>query len=83
MFQQYGIRFRNQDQADVCVNDLAAEVAKRLKQINVRGRLLTLKVMSRHPDAPVEPPKVGHSIVTLGDISGIDIDCSVPRARLV
>ena len=29
-----------------------------MKQVNARGRLLTLKVMSRHPDAPLEPPKV-------------------------
>lgn len=59
--EQYGIRFRNQEQAEICVRDLAAEVAKRLKQINVRGRLLTLKVLSRHPDAPIEPPKVSQA----------------------
>lgn len=29
-----------------------------MKQVNAKGRLLTLKVMSRHPEAPVEPPKV-------------------------
>jgi DNA repair protein REV1 len=42
----------------MCVADLAAEVSKRMRQVNARGRLLTLKLMSRHPDAPVEPPKV-------------------------
>jgi DNA repair protein REV1 len=55
---KYGIRFRNQEQAEICVRDLGAEVAKRLKQLNAKGRLLTLKLMSRHPDAPIEPPKV-------------------------
>jgi DNA repair protein REV1 len=58
---QYGIRFRNQEQAEICIRDLSAEVAKRLKQVNAKGRLLTLKLMSRHPDAPIEPPKVSPS----------------------
>ncbi|TXT10566.1 hypothetical protein VHUM_02071 [Vanrija humicola] len=57
----YGIRFRTQEQADRYVADLGAEVSKRLKSIGARGRQLTLKIMSRHPDAPVEPPKfLGH-----------------------
>ncbi|WOO83021.1 DNA repair protein rev1 [Vanrija pseudolonga] len=57
----YGIRFRTQDQADRYVADLGAEVSKRLKSIGARGRQLTLKIMSRHPDAPIEPPKfLGH-----------------------
>lgn len=57
----YGIRFRTQEQADRYVADLGAEVSKRLKSIGARGRQLTLKIMSRHPDAPIEPPKfLGH-----------------------
>jgi DNA repair protein REV1 len=32
-----------------------------MKQVNARGRLLTLKLLKRHPDAPIEPPKfLGH-----------------------
>lgn len=58
---QYGIRFQNQEQAEICVYDLAAEVSKRMKQVSAKGRLLTLKLLKRHPDAPVEPPKfLGH-----------------------
>ncbi|ORX36643.1 hypothetical protein BD324DRAFT_656542 [Kockovaella imperatae] len=57
----YGIRFQNQEQAEICVKDLAAEVSKRMKQVNAKGKLLTLKLLSRHPDAPIEPPKfLGH-----------------------
>ncbi|WVF71459.1 hypothetical protein IAT40_006263 [Kwoniella sp. CBS 6097] len=57
----YGIRFQNQDQAEVCIADLAVEVAKRMKSVGVRGRQITLKLMKRHPDAPIEPPKfMGH-----------------------
>lgn len=57
----YGIRFQNDEQAEICVRDLAVEVSKRMKQVNARGRLLTLKLLKRHPDAPIEPPKfLGH-----------------------
>ncbi|EJT52125.1 hypothetical protein A1Q1_06663 [Trichosporon asahii var. asahii CBS 2479] len=57
----YGIRFKNQDQALHYLQDLAVEVSKRLKAINVKGRHMTLKIMHRHPEAPVEAPKfLGH-----------------------
>ncbi|WVW83916.1 hypothetical protein I302_105938 [Kwoniella bestiolae CBS 10118] len=57
----YGIRFQNHDQAEICVNDLALEVAKRMKNVGVKGKQITLKLMKRHPDAPIEPPKfLGH-----------------------
>lgn len=29
-----------------------------MKNVNAKGRLLTLKLMKRHPEAPIEPPKV-------------------------
>jgi len=42
---------------------LGQEVAARLQAVEMKGRLLTLKVMKRHPEAPVEPPKfMGHGI---------------------
>lgn len=57
----YGIRFKNQDQAVNYVLDLGAEVSKRLRAIGVKGRHLTLKIMHRHPEAPIEAPKfLGH-----------------------
>jgi DNA repair protein REV1 len=37
---------------------MAEEVARRLDAIGVCGRSITLKVMKRHPEAPVEAPKV-------------------------
>ena len=75
---QYGIRFQNNEQAEICVKDLAAEVAKRLRQINAKGRLLTLKLLQRHPDAPIEPPKVGEVFHTTSTCSWI-----VSGSRLV
>nr|XP_018263083.1 uncharacterized protein I303_04574 [Kwoniella dejecticola CBS 10117]OBR85241.1 hypothetical protein I303_04574 [Kwoniella dejecticola CBS 10117] len=57
----YGIRFKNSDQAEICINDLGYEVAKRMQNLGVKGRQITLKLMKRHPDAPIEPPKfLGH-----------------------
>jgi DNA repair protein REV1 len=55
---QYGIRFENDDQAEVFVRHMAEEVSRRMDAINVRGASLTLKIMKRHPDAPIEAPKV-------------------------
>ncbi|KAK4685217.1 DNA repair protein REV1, partial [Tremellales sp. Uapishka_1] len=57
----YGIRFQTQEQAVMCMIDLAKEVSKRMRNVGSKGRLLTLKLMRRHPDAPIEPPKfLGH-----------------------
>ncbi|ODO08076.1 hypothetical protein I350_03659 [Cryptococcus amylolentus CBS 6273] len=57
----YGIRFQTQEQAEKYVGDLAAEVSKRMRNVGVKGRQVTLKLMQRHPDAPIEPPKfMGH-----------------------
>ncbi|EJD46175.1 DNA repair protein [Auricularia subglabra TFB-10046 SS5] len=59
----YAIRFEDNTQFKKFLDDLSDEVAKRLQAINRRGKLLTLKLMTRHPDAPVEAPKfLGHGI---------------------
>ena len=59
---QYGIRFDNNEQAEAFVFQLAEEVARRLDDVHMRGRSVTLKVMKRDPAAPVEGPKVGRAI---------------------
>jgi DNA repair protein REV1 len=58
VFMQYGIRFENNEQAEMFIRQMATEVKKRLDSVNMVGRLLTLKIMKRDPTAPVEPPKV-------------------------
>ncbi|KAG1736890.1 uncharacterized protein EDB91DRAFT_1329582 [Suillus paluster] len=59
----YGIRFENNDQAKAFIYQMAEEVSRRLNAVNMRGRSLTLKIMKRDPNAPVEPPKfMGHGI---------------------
>jgi DNA repair protein REV1 len=55
---QFGIRFRDNGEAENFTRQLGKEVAKRLAAVNMRGRSLTLKVMKRHPEAPKEASKV-------------------------
>ncbi|KIP07473.1 hypothetical protein PHLGIDRAFT_29976 [Phlebiopsis gigantea 11061_1 CR5-6] len=59
----YGIRFDHNEQAETFVYQLAEEVSRRLNDIEMRGRSLTLKVLKRDPTAPVEAPKfMGHGL---------------------
>jgi len=57
----WGIRFVSQEQADEFVQSLCEELHKRLVSEKVNGRQLTMKIMRRAPDAPLDPPKhLGH-----------------------
>ncbi|KAI0781503.1 DNA repair protein [Trametes elegans] len=59
----YGIRFENNEQAETFIYQMAEEVARRLDSVEARGRSLTLKVLVRDPNAPIEAPKfLGHGI---------------------
>ncbi|EAW06689.1 putative DNA damage repair protein Mus42 [Aspergillus clavatus NRRL 1] len=57
----WGIRFVNQTQAEDFVRSLCEELHRRLVENLVKGKHLTLKVMRRAADAPLEPVKhLGH-----------------------
>lgn len=57
----WGIRFVTQEQADEFVQSLCEELHNRLVNEKVKGRQLSLKIMRRAPDAPLDPPKhLGH-----------------------
>ncbi|KAK6000598.1 hypothetical protein QM012_003323 [Aureobasidium pullulans] len=57
----WGVRFENKEQVDEFMVSLCEELQKRLIKENVKGRQLTVKVMRRSPDAPLDPPKhLGH-----------------------
>ncbi|KAL2854443.1 hypothetical protein BJY01DRAFT_257906 [Aspergillus pseudoustus] len=57
----WGIRFVTQEQADDFVRSLCEELHRRLVENLVKGKQLTLKVMRRALDAPLEPVKhLGH-----------------------
>ncbi|EKM56092.1 uncharacterized protein PHACADRAFT_174265 [Phanerochaete carnosa HHB-10118-sp] len=59
----YGIRFDNNEQVETFIFQLAGEVSRRLNEIDMRGRSLTLKVLKRDPATPVEAPKfMGHGM---------------------
>lgn len=57
----WGVRFENQEQVDEFMSGLCGELHKRLMKERVKGRQLTMKVMKRAADAPLDPPKhLGH-----------------------
>ncbi|XP_046370490.2 DNA repair protein REV1-like [Haliotis rufescens] len=61
----YGIRFQRGSEVEKFLCDLSEEVATRLKNINMRGKTITLKLMIRRGDAPKETAKfMGHGICT-------------------
>ena len=57
----WGIRFVTQEQAEEFIQSLCDELHKRLLNEGVKGRQLTMKIMRRAADAPLDPPKhLGH-----------------------
>jgi DNA repair protein REV1 len=57
----WGVRFENQEQVDEFMQGLCGELNKRLFKERVKGKQLTMKVMRRAADAPLDPPKhLGH-----------------------
>lgn len=57
----WGIRFINQEEAEEFVFNLCKELERRLLNEQVKGRQLTMKIMRRALDAPLDPPKhLGH-----------------------
>ena len=57
----WGVRFVTQEQADEFIRCLCEELEKRLCNENVKGRQLTMKIMRKSLDSPLDPPKfLGH-----------------------
>ncbi|KKZ64854.1 DNA repair protein REV1 [[Emmonsia] crescens] len=57
----WGIRFVNQAQAEEFVQSLCDELHRRLVENLVKGKQLTMRIMKRSADAPLEPVKhLGH-----------------------
>lgn len=57
----WGIRFVNQEEAEDFVRSLSQELERRLLSEGVKGQHLTMKIMRRAADAPLDPPKhLGH-----------------------
>jgi len=57
----WGVRFINQEEAEEFVRNLCKELEKRLLNEGVKGKHLTMKIMRRALDAPLDPAKhLGH-----------------------
>ncbi|XP_026493940.2 DNA repair protein Rev1 [Vanessa tameamea] len=57
----YGIRFENNEQCEDFLKHLSIEVQSRMQQFKVMGKCITLKLMIRAENAPVETAKfMGH-----------------------
>lgn len=57
----WGIRFISQPEAEEFVKNLCEELHRRLLDNGVKGHQLTMKIMRRARDAPLDPPKhLGH-----------------------
>ncbi|KFY64069.1 hypothetical protein V496_03502 [Pseudogymnoascus sp. VKM F-4515 (FW-2607)] len=57
----WGIRFINQQEAEEFVKNLCGELHKRLMNEAVKGRQLTVKIMRKSADSPLDPAKhLGH-----------------------
>ncbi|KAM0442565.1 hypothetical protein ACHAQK_004261 [Fusarium lateritium] len=57
----WGIRFISQPEAEEFIYNLCKELEKRLLNENVKGKQLTMKIMRRSLDAPLDPLKsLGH-----------------------
>ncbi|XP_029651504.1 DNA repair protein REV1-like isoform X1 [Octopus sinensis] len=59
----YGIRFTKESDMEDFLLNLSGEVERRLKNVNKRGKSITLKLMVRREDAPLETAKyMGHGL---------------------
>ncbi|XP_072743244.1 DNA repair protein Rev1 isoform X2 [Anoplolepis gracilipes] len=59
----YGIRFRNNNDAVDFLSKLSTEVCGRLTAVHAKGRCITLKLMIRAEEAPIETAKfMGHGL---------------------
>lgn len=57
----WGIRFLNQEEAEEFLMNLCKELERRLLNEGVKGKHLTMKIMRRSLDAPLDPAKhLGH-----------------------
>lgn len=57
----WGVRFETQEQAEEFIESLCGELSRRLLKERVKGRQMTMKIMRRAADAPLDPPKhLGH-----------------------
>ncbi|XP_052873602.1 DNA repair protein Rev1 [Anopheles cruzii] len=59
----YGIRFSTEQEVDRFMRQLTAEIHRRLVDLRQRGKIVTVKLLVRSPEAPIETAKfMGHGL---------------------
>ncbi|EAA11364.4 AGAP005939-PA [Anopheles gambiae str. PEST] len=59
----YGIRFSTEQEVERFMRQLTQEIHRRLVELRQRGKLVTVKLLVRSPEAPVETAKfMGHGL---------------------
>uniref|UniRef100_A0A182SQ83 DNA repair protein REV1 n=1 Tax=Anopheles maculatus TaxID=74869 RepID=A0A182SQ83_9DIPT len=59
----YGIRFSTEQEMDRFMRQLTEEIHRRLLELRERGKLVTVKLLVRSPEAPIETAKfMGHGL---------------------
>ncbi|XP_058062860.1 DNA repair protein Rev1 [Anopheles bellator] len=59
----YGIRFSTEQEVDRFMRQLTAEIHRRLLDLRQRGKIVTVKLLVRSPEAPIETAKfMGHGL---------------------
>ncbi|XP_076821488.1 DNA repair protein REV1-like isoform X2 [Clavelina lepadiformis] len=84
----YGIRLTTEEEMKTFLGNLAKEVSDRLKKAQMVGKKVTLKIMVRLPNAPVETAKYGgHGVCqSLSKCKSLDFftdDCDVIKREAI
>jgi len=57
----WGVRFHHEHQVSKFFRDLSQELSERTVKLGIKGRMLTVKIKSKHPEAADKPSKyLGH-----------------------
>ncbi|KAI6219695.1 DNA repair protein REV1 [Aphelenchoides besseyi] len=55
----FGVRLQTEQDLDDFLRDISEQLAKKLTEAKLKGSTLSVKLLIRHPDAPIEPEKYG------------------------
>ncbi|GCC26915.1 DNA repair protein REV1 isoform X2 [Chiloscyllium punctatum] len=79
----YGIRFSQTKEVEVFLFNLAEEIQRRLEISNMKGKRLTLKVMTRKAGAPTEPAKFGGHGICDNFTRSVTLDHATSNGKII
>uniref|UniRef100_A0A7E4VG16 DNA repair protein REV1 n=1 Tax=Panagrellus redivivus TaxID=6233 RepID=A0A7E4VG16_PANRE len=71
----FGVRLKDKPALEELISSISTELKGRLEQIDRAGMLLSVKLLIRQPDAPIEPAKYGAH----GPVYPLRKSCKLPR----